>query len=370
MKIKTSYSQNSTYSMCPMHWYKLYREKVKSPLEGASLYFGSAIDAGVMSMLEGNKDYLGVFNREWRQQFNFGKKTQVFDSDNISYGYADFDKDLLESDDYDKINKWLSELGFTKSGEIKSEEDILNIFSSAVKDKKNPYKSISKMELKLFNRMSWLSLGRKGEILLKSFEEQFLPRITKVVSTQTRADIKDGVTGDAIIGYIDMVLEIEGYDKPIIFDLKTAARPYTQEQIDLTAQLTLYAAMESEKHNTDLVGYVILCKQIKKEEEYICKKCGNKREGRHKTCEKMIDGTRCNGEWDKNKKLVPEVQVLIKRKTRDEIDNLLADYSNIIHAMKNEIVYKNTDRCSNWYGSPCQYYNACHNGDYTGLVKK
>ena len=206
--------------------------------------------------------------------------------------------------------------------------------------------------------------------MIGAFKEQFLPKITKVISTQQRGDIKDAESGDSIMGFIDMVLEIEGYDKPIIFDLKTAARPYDQTSIDLTEQLTLYAKMKGADFNTNLVGYVVLVKNIKKEVVGFCKTCNNKKLSRHKTCNAEIKGVRCNGEWDETIELKPEVQVLVKEKSQEEMDNLMESYGNIICAMKNNIVYKDVSKCANWYGGKCPYYDACHNNDTSGLVKK
>jgi len=221
-----------------------------------------------------------------------------------------------------------------------------------------------------FNRCSWLSLKRKGHLLIEAFKVQFLPKVKNVLATQERASIKDPNTGDSIQGYIDMVLEIEGYDKPVIFDLKTAARPYTEEQIELGAQLTLYAGMNGGKYNTDLVGYVVLCKNIEKIEDSKCKTCGHTKTGRHKTCDNIINGQRCEGEWLTKKIPKPNVQVLVKQKTQQEINDLFMDVGNILVAMKQEIVYKDISKCNNWFGSKCPYYDACHHNDTSGLKKR
>ncbi len=221
-----------------------------------------------------------------------------------------------------------------------------------------------------YNRMCWLSMKRKGKILLNSFHQQFLPKVKRVISTQGRAQIQDPNTGDTITGFIDMVLEIDGYDKPIIFDLKTAANPYSQQDIDLTQQLTLYAAMKGQEYNTDLVGYVVLSKNIQKSTVNTCKSCGHTKNSSHHTCNNIVGGKRCGGEWDEKVVLEPQVQVLVEKKDPNQINDLLMDYGNIILAMKQEIVYKNTSKCNNWYGSQCPFYGVCHKNDYTGLTNK
>ena len=368
---KTSHSQNNTYLTCPKHWYLSYKEGYENPVQGASLFFGSAVDAAVTDMLEGKTDWENTFSDRWYRAFNFGKATQIFDNDEVVFGHKDFDKDVIESKDFIKMETWAKELNLIAMSHVPSHSELLDLYKNCADTKKNPYKTVSKEQLKYFNRCSWLSLKRKGKILLKAFNTQFYPKITRVIATQQRADIKDPNTGDTITGFIDMVLEIKGYDKPIIFDLKTAALPYSQDDIDLTQQLTLYAAMKGKDYNTDLVGYVVLCKNIPKEVVGTCTICAQKRTGRHKTCDAVdSNGNRCNGAWLETNKPAPIVQVLIEKKTQAQVDDLLIDIGNIMLAMDNQIVYKNVSKCNDWYGSRCPFFNLCHKGDATGLIKK
>lgn len=374
--MRTSFSQNNTYKNCPQHWKLRYKDKLQSPLMGASLYFGTAVDNAVEKLLEEYRDrgtkeeeivnlsqgYIKKFEDMWLTNKAFGNSTPVFDNPDVQYSYADFDVEILQESDLTQLKAWAEE------------DDPVDYYKSLVKIKKNPYKQLSEREQLFFNRASWLSMRRKGLILVESFKSQVLPMITKVVSTQSRGELKDPTTGDSVIGYLDMVLEIKGYDKPIIFDLKTAARPYTTAQIELTEQLTLYAAMKGEEYKTDLVGYLILCKNIPKEENSVCKTCGKLKDSTHRKCNAMKDvegkQVRCNGEWDVKKTLKPEVQILIKQKGDDEINALLSDYSNIMLAMKNDVIYRNTDKCNQWYGGKCPYYDLCHHGKMDGLIDK
>ena len=364
MSFRTSYSQNSTYINCSKHWHYAYVEKWESGVMGASLYFGSAMDAGVTAMLEGKSDWLNVFKDRWHRAYSFGTATQVYDNPEVVYSNKDFDEYVFEPKDIVTLEQYVVELNLNSLNPIQLYKDI-------AARKKNPYKSISAVELQFFNRASWLSLRRKGELLLNAFHTQFYPKITKVVSTQQRGTITDQGTGDSIVGYIDMVLEIQGYNKPIIFDLKTAAQPYDQEDIDLTQQLTLYSAMKGQDYGTDLVGYVVLCKNIPKEDVSYCSKCSHKKNGRHKTCDSVLtDGSRCNGTWIDTKVCSPQIQVLVQQKSQEQINDLLIDSGNIILAMKNGINYKDTSKCNNWYGGTCPYKDLCWKGDSSGLRKK
>jgi len=368
---KTSHSQNSTYISCPKHWDLSYNEGWTNPIEGSSTYFGSAVDAAVSDMLEGNQDWLKTFYDRWNKSWSFGKSTQIFDNPDIVFGHKDFDKDLLEPKDYPQLESWAKSLNLMASTATPTPADLVTLYKTCANAKKNPFVKITNDQLVFFNRASWLSMKRKGKVLLEAFNTQFYPKITKVIATQQRATLKDEATGDSVTGFIDMVLEIQGYDKPIIFDLKTAGMPYDQENIDLTQQLTLYAAMKGNDYNTDLVGFVVLCKNIQKITTNTCQTCGNIRNGRHATCDALkADGTRCKGTWTEKVTPAPIVQVLIEQKTPQQVNELLGDVGNLLLAMKQRIVYKNVDKCNNWYGSPCPFYNACHKGDYSGLVKR
>lgn len=370
MSIKTSHSQNNTYITCPQHWHMSYNERWTNPVEGSSTYFGSAVDAAVGEMLEGKQDWLKTFYDRWNKSWSFGKSTQIFDNPDIIYGHKDFDQYVLEPKDYPQLEIWAKSLNLMGQGATPSPDDLVALYKTCAEIKKNPYKHITPDQLTYFNRASWLSMKRKGKVLLNAFHTQFYPKVKKVLATQQRATIKDAATGDSITGFIDMVLELDGYDKPIIFDLKTAGMPYDQSDMDLTQQLTLYSAMKGAEYKTDLVGFVVLCKNIPKKTVNTCASCGHVKTGRHKTCDNVINGNRCGGNWDETVTPEPVVQVIIDSKTPQQVQSLLSDIGNIIFGMKNGIVYKNTSKCNDWYGGPCPYYNACHKGDYSGLVKK
>src|SRR3990172_5369982 len=276
MAHRTSYSQNSTYISCPKHWYNKYVEKWQPEKEGASIYFGSAIDVAIMSLLKGEIDYKEKFESRWEYAVQNGVGKKLFDDKDIIYSHADFDEYVLEPEDFLKMEKWIKELELEYLT-----LDPINCYKKTCKIKKNPFVRITEHELKYFNRCSWISLKRKGLILIESFVKDFYPKITKVISTQKYGKITDTSSGDSISGFIDMVLEIEGYPKPIIFDLKTASQPYKESDIELTEQLTLYAAFEASSVNTNLVGYVVLCKNINKESVDFCINCGSIKESRH-----------------------------------------------------------------------------------------
>lgn len=369
--MRSSFSQNSLYIQCPKAWYNQYIQGYYSETEGSSLYFGTAIDKAVSDMLESKPNWLNTFYFNWDGQMKEGKLIKIFDNDKITYSHKDFDADLLETKDYLELEKWAKELLLIGQTDNPTPEQLVKLYREASKAKSNPYIKMTDEQFKYFNRCSWLGLKRKGKILLNAFYDQVKPKIKSVISTQKRSKIEDSNTGDQIIGYVDMIVEYEGYDKPIIFDLKTSSFAYDAHQIETSPQLTLYAAMEAKNHNTDLVGYIVLNKNIPKDEVNHCQKCGVKKTTRHQTCNAVLsDNSRCGGIWIETKVPKPEVQVMVDKKTTEQIEDLLMDTGNIILAMKNNIVYKNTNKCDDWYGGLCPYINLCHKKDSTGLIKK
>lgn len=370
--MKSSYSQNNTYTQCSRYWDLSYNEGWRSEAEGASTYFGSAIDTAVMDMLGGNQDWLKSFYSKWEYQAINGQGVKVFDNDKIIFANKDFDADILDPvKDIQELDNWARELKLIDNTIPPNDtKTLIGLYKKALKDKTNPYVKLTKEQLKYFNRCSWLSMKRKGKILLEAFKEQFFPKIKKVHALQKRSKIDDSYNGDSLIGYIDMIVEIEGYDKPIIFDLKTSGMLYDDHMINSSQQLTLYAAMEGHNYNTNLVGYVVLFKNIQKDIVNTCNKCGNKKSTSHRTCEVTTNNVRCGGEWIESKIPRPTVQVMVRERSEEQIKDYLADASNIMLAMRNKIVFKNVNKCLDWYGSRCPMYSICHKGDSTGLVKK
>jgi hypothetical protein len=329
------------------------------------------MDRAVGAMLENNPDWLKVFYNAWEWQAKDGNGVKIFDNDKITYSHKDFDADLLEPKDFQDLEKWAKELKLVDALATPTNQELVALFKKASKDKSNPYVKFTDEQFKYFNRCSWLGLKRKGKILLEAFDKQVRPKIKNVVSLQKRSKIEDPNTGDQIIGYIDMVLELEGYDKPIIFDLKTASMVYDQFQVDVSPQLTLYSAMEAHNYNTDLVGYIVLCKHIQKDIVSNCKKCNHQKLTRHATCNNTLpDGSRCNGDWNEIKVPMPQVQIMVEKKSQEQINDLLLDIGNIVLAMKNGIIYKNINRCQDHFGGPCPFYKACHKNDFSGLTQK
>jgi len=320
-----------------------------------------------MALLDNQPNWRELFTIKFTKTAINGKQVDIFDNPDIVYAHSDFDEYLLTQTDKDLMKSWIQDLDL---GYLSI--DPVVCYKECSKVKKNPYKTTTDNILKYFNRCSWLSLQRKGEVLIESFYIQFYPKITKVIKTQRHVNLKSDNSDDSIVGVIDMIVNLKDYgDAPIILDLKTSSYPYKVEDLEISNQLTLYAAlMQNEVPLPAHVGYVVLCKNIPKEVVSICSSCGNIKSGRHKTCEALVAGVRCGGVWTESRKPKPEVQVMIEQKNQIQVNSLLEDFSNVVIMAKNDLTFKNTDYCNNFYGQKCVYYDLCHKGTQEGLKKK
>jgi PD-(D/E)XK nuclease superfamily len=365
--MKFSYSQFSLFQKCSRYWKNSYRLKLSKPEIGASLVFGSAIDKAVSSLLDNKPDWKEVFTKTMAEIVLDGKFIKVFDNPNIVYANGDMDIYVLQDKDIILMDSWVKELNLSTYGTT-----AVEIFKECVKIKKNPYKKTTPEMMKYFSRGSWLSLIRKGEILLDAFKEQILPQITEVISLQKHANIKDELSGDSVVGVIDMVVKLKQYgNSPVILDLKTSAFPYLEEQLETSPQLTLYAALESKNVAFPIhVGYVVLCKNIPKESIATCSLCGHTQDSKHRTCNQIINEKRCNGSWIEKKLLKPTIQLIVQTKDQQQVNDLLQDFTNVIVTAKNDLTFRNNETCNNFFGQKCIYYNLCWKSDSTGLIKK
>lgn len=365
--MRFSYSQFSLWQKCSRAWKHRYVNKLDSGVIGASLIFGSACDASVSALLQGKTEWKDIFIQKMNQCGMNNKLIDVFTDETIVYSYSDYDFYVLKDVDLVLMKSWVTELNLSSLSTEPNE-----VYKECVKIKKNKYKTTTKEVLIYFNRCSWLSLLRKGEILLQAFYEQIYPKITKVIAVQKQVNLKDEVTGDSLTGIVDLIVNLEGYgEQTIVLDLKTSAMAYDQEQIETSQQLVLYAGLMAKEYGLPLhVGYVTLIKNIEKETVAHCSQCGHTKDSKHKTCNNLIGTNRCEGAWLETKKLVPKIQLMIEKKDEFQVNELFKDFGSVMVAAKNDLTFRNTDSCLNFYGQKCQYFSLCFKGDSTGLVKK
>lgn len=355
--ITISYSKVTNFKACPQKYYLL--DAYQTKISASALPFGSAVEAGIDLLLE--KKPLAEAQARFAERWNkapankWEGEKQIYDSEDIFYYASDWDEYLISEEDELKVNAWKTELlPDTKD----TWDKILGEFQGRVKN--NSY--IDPLMRQFAHRVIWLACLRRGEIMLEAFKEQLLPEIEEVISNQEWVSVSNE-DGDKLVGKLDLILKLKGYDKPILIDLKTAGKFYSDHELNTSDQLSSYAAAKK----LDLIGYMIVLKNIKHEKR--CTVCDRVRENNRKTnCEK--EG--CAGKYTKVRHY-GETQILVRPLREGEAQEVLEDFSDVLVAIKNGVNWKNPGSCFD-FNKKCDFYDFCWNGkkieDLPGVVKK
>jgi hypothetical protein len=303
------------------------------------LLFGKALDLAFEYILTGKNTVTDqnianeyeYFDYHWRSQYVNDVLTNVFLNEEkmIHYGKNDADYDLLSDE------------------EIREAGDDMD-------------------------KIGWFSLRHKGHLIIDTFKKEFLPKVKKIHSTQEAIELLND-QGDKSIGFCDAVLEIEGYDKPIITDFKTAGKPYADDSVQYSVQLSQYLHALSDKYdNTRLAGYVVFAKNINKNKTKVCSKCGFQPEGssKFKTCNNIIKNVRCDGSWIESINPKAEMQLIVDE-IPIEVEHLVIDnMATVSTSIKLGLFNKNVNSCKDaGFGKPCDFFDLCWKKDPSKLTK-
>lgn len=362
-KTKLSYSSINTYTTCGekyrLHYLEGYREK----WQRASLLFGSAMDQALNDLLV-NKDVVKaheIFDKNWNFQFVNKKYTALKGLPSIVFSDADLDVDFVEITEEDKA--WVKE------------------FKDFKKTKK--WNEIEEQDRIKYNTFCWESLKQKGHILIDSYNKKILPQFVRVFAVQHQADLTNS-DGDTLVQFVDFCAELTD-GSIVLMDNKTTSKMsyFSEEHAATSQQLISYFFNLREKFNLQAVGYAVMSKEILKNKEKKCLKCGFEgNESKARNCPNELPGkvmkrgkeveemVRCSGEWEV--KLNPEAdcKIFVSPVTETAIDLVLSTFDEANHGIKSKNYYKNLSVCGNQYGSKCVFYNKCWRGDDTNLVKK
>lgn len=355
---KLSHSAASKYQQCGQAYKFHYIDKIRPKVTGASLVFGGAIDEALNSILTGKDDYKEVFLAKFTNSTINKIDRYIPTYLEIVYSSTDFDADLITDEDRAFIGE--------KSGQPHVDEAIAQI---RAKRNKSGLNSLTDKEKLVFNLANWCSLKQKGLLMLEAYKKKVLPKIKKVLSVQKKV-VLGNADGDEIIGYVDLVAEVEDHGV-VILDNKTSAMDYEEDSVIISPQLSLYTHILEEEYNTRKAGYIVMKKAIAKNKTKVCRSCGyDGSEGRHATCSNTIDGKRCGGEYEI--KIKPEVfiQFIVDEIPEQTEEIVLENYDVINDGIKKGIFHRNFNSCQNWYGGYCPYMNLCYRGDAKGLVKE
>jgi hypothetical protein len=379
---RLSHSACNKFQQCPKAYQYHYIDKLRSTVTSSALIFGSAIDLALGAMLEDHKNnnldilgqaYESVFVRNWRRGKVNNVEVDLFDNPDIVYAAADLDIKLFNQKDWMQIlsagqNIYLGINAFKGI----TPEAIMATYDLVLAEKEaKGWDNLPVNARKFYNYVNWLCLTKKGILMLEAYRTEVLPKIKKVLAIQKEINISND-SGDSIIGYIDLVAEMDD-GKVYVLDNKTAARAYDWDAVEKSTQLALYVHAVENEYNTRHAGFIVLGKAIDKNLVKTCAFCKKDLSGsRVKTCDEMLQNGlpskmyRCGGEIQEVAHPKATVQILLGT-IPDQVDTLVMEnMMDINAAIKTEVFPRNLNACDKPF--PCQFKSLCWKNSMQNLV--
>lgn len=369
--MKLSNSGVSRFLECPRSFKLHYETRLRSLYKSSALIFGAAIDQGLNEILAGKSldEAKATFVNHWTINYDYNDKPfEVSHYPYVTYSDSDFDFDLLTKKDFAIIHENYS----TVSDKIGS-----NIFEilNYVKDRKRELGSVRQIDVDIlihYNLINWCVLKNKGQLMIEAYYNQILPNFKQIIDIQKTVNL-DSACGDSINGVVDLVAELDNGIVAII-DNKTAAWDYDADSVKTSQQLTMYKIILNNlyndglnKYKVDKCGYAVIKKKPIKNTEKVCKSCGFKGEGRHETCNNMIEGKRCGGEWDKKVSISFETQFIVDDITEHQEDIVFETINMVTELVNKKVYLPNMNACVGKFGK-CVFFDYCHNKSEAGLI--
>jgi hypothetical protein len=320
MPNRLSHSQINRWTHCPQSWHYHYVERYRPIAIASPLVFGSAIGKTFEHILQAHtnnavdlniaKDF---FDKAWTWQEINGVPTNLKESKDIVYLKSDLDTDLAKT--------------------------------------------------------PWESLQVKAHLMIEAFIRDLLPKIIKVYSTEEEVLLTSGE--DSSIGFADAVVDMEGYNTPIVIDFKTAGRPYTSNSVQESTQLAQYLYTLGDKYKTNLAGYAVFLKNINKNRKKICKSCSfDGSDTRHKLCNNQVDGKRCNGEYTETTNPSCDIQIIVDTIGPEFQNKVIDNIGEVNDNINAGNITMNVNNClNNGFHQRCEFYDLCHNESTKGFIK-
>jgi hypothetical protein len=329
VSIKVSYSALECYEQCSEKYRLRYKEGLSSEKIPSPLFFGTAIDAAVEILLLQKKEDLtdkeldllltetaySVFDKTMREQ-----NGQLLEKNPLcDYFYSDFDPSVLKTEDYKALTK--------SYPSIQDWEEFFVYCKKQIKTH-GELKIGSKIA---YNNLCWVSLYRKGELMLAAYEKDIVPQIHRVFDIQKEVELANE-SGDKLRGKIDFIASFK--DNPTdryIIDNKTSSESYKADSVASSTQLAIY----SEAENSHRAAYIVMEKKIRvKEPRARCQLIKDSISDEHK--QKVFD------------------------KVELQLNNIACGSFSKKQSPK-ECVF---------FGRPCEFFNLCWHGKKDGLKNR
>lgn len=329
--IRLSHTASEMYKTCSYKWKLHYQDRLRSTKVGSALFFGLALDEAFNVLLLEKKKNLTTTEKElvnadpykvFRKHFQhftiLGEKVDISQNECAEYFKSDLDLDLLSSIDRLDLTEFASNLDI----ELYNSKDIQQFCDQCQLLMK---REIDTNSLKVYNYACWLSLLRKGEILVTTYQRDILPQIEEVFEIQKKVSLPDG--NDELMGFIDFIGSF--VDEPgvqYIVDNKTSSRPYSEDSVRTSTQLATY----SEHEDNPNCAYIVVEKKLRKKEPRT------------------------------------RVQIIKDKIPMKLIDETFDNITEVFYGIKENTFEKHLDDCFQ-YGKRCSYYDYCRTGDLKNL---
>jgi len=366
--MRLSHSAMEKYRSCPASYNLHYNEKLRSHRIPSPFLLGTATDEAFNIILLRKKDSLTeseknkveldpykIFDYYFTKRQVGEELLDIRTSELPEYYKSDFDPFVLKEEDWKTLEMYIKNAGY----DIEDPEELYYTLQDTDK------KGLSFTDACYINYCCWLSLRRKGHLMIDTYVNEIMPKIKKVHSIQREVDLPND-DGDHICGFIDFEAELEGHEGIYTVDNKTSGRSYKKDAVNEKEQLLLY----DEETNNGKAAYIVLLKDIKHTKELTCVECGKVYKRAVKSCGNTIDGKKCNGELELSiVESKAKHQIVVDTINEEKKDLLFEEIDDILLNIREEKFPQNRDNCFS-YGKKCIYYDVCRDGNREGLHVK
>lgn len=326
--MQLSYSKVQKYKQCPALYDFHYNKKLRSKYIGSPLFFGTAIDDAVgllkipliknptQKQLDSlNQTPEDLFKDRMTFMNHNGEEINIREYLFVNYSKADIDCSVISEDGLSRLNSehFVEPLNVSE----------MQKFAEYIADQKRKDKVITKEDFFAYNDICWTSLYHKGLMIINTYRDEIIPQILEIVSVQEKITITND-DGDEITGFIDDIrIYKDEPDNIYINDDKTSSKPYKQEQIDESPQLSTYAWYKDIPN----ISYTVMEKNIRKKD--------------------------------------PRVRINILRglATDDYKEKVLEEYEETMLLINENQFPKDFNSGCKFFGAKCLYYDICHNNE-------
>lgn len=358
MPLNLSYSAVNKFTSCAKSYEFHYKDKIRPQYKGSSLYFGSAMDLALnfmlLNMTAPNLVELSYqeFLKAWTDYpERDGSTIKLKTFDKVLYSKSDFDGDILEKKD------WVEIFAMHKEPNAKYE-------SIKGKLSEKHFSELPEDDKVFWITINWLSLKNKAKHMLEAYYKEILPQISEVVAVQKPIELVDEA-GNKISGYVDLICKLKNGIE-VVADNKTSSVDYEDDAVSTSSQLAQYKAILNAAygHKIQHGCYFVLNKKIKYHK--VCEECGYESTGSHKTCNNVVNGERCGGEW--SKKPFAEAHTFIEPIPDTVTDMVLENFDVAVKAIDAGLFTRNFNQCNGKFGK-CEYIDFCFKNKDTNLER-